>query len=170
MTSDASCFLQSDRGRISLTTHLPLLSQGEKKFKSASIHQDYTEEHTTFVTKFQLRAQLQRAEFVMLPLITSSNANCCIEDYRFSEVRISKVNLNLTMNKSPSFYLSSYLFLSDMLKMLYKYLLEKKTNSQTKRMKSIITQKSSVFELTKQLCNETAKLFDKYTNRYHINN
>lgn len=113
MTSDA-CFLQSDRGRISLTTHLPLVSQGEMELKSASIHQDYTEEHKAFVTKFELRAQLQRAEFVMLPLITSSSANyCCIEGYRFSEVRISKVNLNLTKNKSLSCYLSSYLFLAD---------------------------------------------------------
>lgn len=108
MTSDA-CFLQSDRGRISLTTHLPLVSQGEKKFKSASIHQDYTEEHTTF----QLGSQLQRAEFVMLLLITLSSANCCIDGYSFSEVRISKLNLNLTKKKSPSCYLSSYLFLSD---------------------------------------------------------
>lgn len=112
MTSDA-CFLQWDRGRISLTTHLPLVSQKKINSKSASIHQDYTDEHTTFLTKFELGAQLQRAEFVMFPLITSSSANCCIEGYRFSEVRISKGNLNLTKNKSPSCYLSSYLFLSD---------------------------------------------------------
>lgn len=100
-------------------------------------------------------------------LITSSSANCCIEGYRFSEVRIYKVNL--TKNKSFSYYLSSYLFFSGYA-ILYKYLLEKKTNRQTKRMKSIITLISSVFEHTKQLCNETAKLFNKYTNRYRINN